>query len=211
MFCVIFDMDGTLLDTQRPWIYAWDHAGAQQGYHRVGRLLPDACGMNEAGAKALLLHHLPQLDVVRFREDARQYMSDHLVVRCKEGAEELLAYLKGRGVPLGLATGTAREAALHQLAQVGLEAYFDALVCGDEIQRGKPAPDIFLKTAQLLGVDAADCYVFEDSENGARGAAAAGMHCCGVPDVKPFCEEVKRLLWREVTSLTEAKAFFEAM
>ena len=87
--------------------------------------------------------------------------------------------------------------------------FFSATVCGTEIENGKPAPDIFLKTAELMGVNPKDCYVFEDSENGVRAAATAGMKAIGIADIKPFCDEVKELMYCELQSMHEAIELFE--
>ena len=86
--------------------------------------------------------------------------------------------------PRAVATSTRRERARAKLARRGLLARFAALVGGDEVARGKPAPDIFLLAAARLGVAPADCVVLEDSEPGVRGALAAGMMPIMVPDLR---------------------------
>ncbi len=204
-------MDGTLLDTQRIFVYAWDYAGEKQGYKNFGRYIPDVCGMNETGVRAFINERQPEIDVDKFRADVRQYMHDNLVVRFKDGAKELLDYLKARGVKIALATGTSRPSVEHHLKEVGILEIFDAIVCGTEVQNGKPAPDIFLKTAELMGVKPADCFVFEDSENGINAAYAAGMKCIGIEDIAPFGEEVKKRMDYQLDNLAQAIEIFEKM
>ncbi len=211
MFSVIFDMDGTLLDTQRPYITAWEWAGEKQGYKNFGRYIPDVCGMNETGVRAFIKERQPEIDVDKFRADVRQYMHDNLVVRFKDGAKELLDYLKARGVKIALATGTSRPSAEHHLKEVGILEKFDAIVCGTEVQNGKPAPDIFLKTAELMGVKPADCFVFEDSENGILAGVRAGMKCIGVADVRPFSEDIKKIMYKELEKISEAIEIFQKL
>ena len=72
------------------------------------------------------------------------------------------------------------------------------------MKAGKPAPDIFLETAKLLGTSPNDCFVFEDSTNGVKAAVAAGMKCIGVPDITEFNEDIKDILFTEIASLDKA-------
>ena len=209
MFSVIFDMDGTLLDTQQICIPAWKWAGENQGIKGVESALPNICGMNEEGSYSYLKEHYPTLDVDRFNREIRQYIADNLVVRFRAGGEELLTYLKQRGIKVGLASGSSRESVDHHLKEVGISDYFDATVAGDEVTKGKPSPDIFLLTAEKMGADPKDCYVIEDSGNGVKAAASAGMKCIGFPDIAEFSEDTRKLLAAEIVSLDGAIEIFE--
>ena len=211
MFSVIFDMDGTLLDTQSICIPAWEYAGEKQGLKGAGELMPSVCGMNLNGSNKVLTDHYPNIDLELFRADSREYIQKNLVVRFMKGAKELLDYLKDRGVKIGLATGTSRPSVLHHLNEVDALPYFDALVCGTEIENGKPAPDIFLKTAELMGVDPKTCFVFEDSENGILAGSRAGMKIIGIPDVVAFSKEIKALMYCELEDLSQAIEIFEKL
>ena len=209
MFSVIFDMDGTLLDTQRICFPAWDYAGEKQGFKNAGSLMTMVCGMNINGSNAILRKHLPQVDVEKFRADAREYIVNNLVVKFKDGAKELLYYLKERGIKIGLATGTARPSTEHHLKEVGVLDMFDAIICGTEVENGKPAPDIFLETARKMGVKPEDCFVFEDSQNGVIAAHKAGMKCIGIADVVPFNDSTKALMYCELNNMYQAIEIFE--
>ena len=101
----------------------------------------------------------------------------------KPGLRELLDWLEGENVARAVATSTRRDRAEAQLTQQGLLERFALLVGGNEVERGKPAPDIFLLAASRLAVAAADCVVLEDSEPGVRAALAAGMMPIMVPDL----------------------------
>lgn len=211
MFSVIFDMDGTLLDTQRICIPAWDYAGEKQGVFNMGEHIPNVCGTNANGSSLYLKQNFPQINIEQFKVDAKEYIIKNLVVRFKPGAKELLDFLKQKGVKIALASGTSRPSVEHHLNEVGILNYFDVTVCGTEVENGKPAPDIFLKTAELMGVSPEDCFVFEDSENGIIAGYKAGMKCIGIADIVPFSSKVKELMYCELQSMEKAIGIFERM
>lgn len=204
MFSVIFDMDGTLLDTQRICIPAWEYAGRLQDIKGMGSCIEKVCGMNEIGWTAYIESNYPTLNTAEFKENYRDYIKKNGEVRFMPGAEPLMKFLKDKGVKVALASGTRRATLLGHLKKLSCEDYFDAIVGGDEIENGKPAPDIFLKAAELLCEKPENCFVFEDSANGVRAAVSAGMKCIGIPDVAPLSEEVKSMLFAELNNLGEA-------
>ncbi len=211
MFSVIFDMDGTLLDTQKICIPAWEWAGRNQGFEGLGKHIPDVCGMNRVSWTKYLEQRYPSLDTDRFNSEARQYVIDNLKIGFMPGAEELLKYLKQNGIKLALASGSSSESVNHHLSKLGAHSYFDAIVSGDEVKNSKPAPDIFLKTAKLLGVSPEECFVFEDSENGIKAGNSAGMKCIGVPDIVDFSAEINNMLFAKYTRIDEAIALFNKL
>ncbi len=208
MFSVIFDMDGTLLDTQRICIPAWEYGGKMQGIENLGAVAHKIFGTNVAGSNAFLRENFPHLDIEKFRKDSRGYIEKNLKVEFKKGAKELLDYLKNRGIKIGLASGTSRPSVEHHLNEVGIFDYFDACVCGLEVENGKPAPDIFLLTAEKMGVNPKECFVFEDSKNGIIAGCKAGMKCIGVEDVVPFDNETQKLMFRQLEDLSQAIQIF---
>ncbi len=211
MFSVIFDMDGTLLDTQKICIPAWEYGGNKQGFVGVGNLIYNVCGMNENGWTNFLLEKFPQMDAVQFKKDVREYINKNGKIALKKGAKELLDYLKNQNIKIGLASGSSLNSIEHHLKEVGVRDYFDAVAGGLEVENGKPAPDVFLLAAKRLGADPCDCYVFEDSANGILAGHRAGMKCIGVPDLVGFESSVKDLMTAELTSLDEAIPLFKKL
>lgn len=209
MFSVIFDMDGTLLDTQRICIPAWDYAGELQGFKNMGKFVPDVCGTNDTGSTNYLLKNFPTLDVIEFKKKSREYIAKNIEVKFKKGAEELLSFLKENNIKFALASGTSRPSVMHHLNELGIADIFNAIVCGGDVENGKPAPDIFLLTAEKLGAEPSDCFVFEDSENGIRAGYSAGMKTFGIEDIVPFKEDVKKLMFKELNFLDEAIEIFK--
>ena len=211
MFSVIFDMDGTLLNTQSIYVPAWDYAGGLQGIDNLGRHTAVVCGMNDAGWMAYLNKNFPSLDMDIFIKDVVKYVDENLVVKFMPGAEKLLKLLRQKGVKMALASGSSLDKVMQNLEAVGANDFFDILVGGEEVANGKPAPDIFLLAAKRLGVNPNDCYVLEDSPNGIKSAVAAGMKCIGIPDVAVFDDNVKNMLTAEFEDLNGAAEFFEKL
>ncbi len=211
MFSVIFDMDGTLLDTQRIFIPCWDWAGERQGIKNLGSHVPNVCGSNDAGWMKYLKDNFPTIDLDVFVKEIRQYVVENMVVKYKKGAEDLLKFLKDKGIKIALASGSSHTSIDHHLEKVGGAHYFDVIVGGMDVENGKPAPDIFLLAAEKLGVAPEDCYVIEDSANGIRAGHAAGMKCIGIPDLVQFDSEVKAMMTGEFASMVEAAEFFKTI
>ena len=95
----------------------------------------------------------------------------------------------------------------QEIRDAGLAPFFQKIICGDMVERSKPAPDIFLKAAEELGVNPEVCYVIEDSYNGIRGAHTAGMHPIMVPDMLPPTDEMEKLAEQIFPSLFEVRDF----
>jgi len=130
-------------------------------------------------------------------------------VPVKDGLLALLDFLDGAGIPKAVATSTERTRALRLLELAGVLNRFDAVVCGDEVARGKPCPDIFLTAAARLGCDPSTCMVLEDSESGLRAAHQAGMLPVLIPDLKMPSAEVRALTFRTFQSLSGVAQFLE--
>ena len=123
-----------------------------------------------------------------------------------EGAREILHYFHEHGVRIATASSSTVEQIEANLIKSGLRDYFDAVVGGDLVVNGKPAPDIFLLSAERIGVSPADCYVFEDGYNGLRGAAAASCAPVMIPDTLPPTDEMRAICTGVYPSLSAALA-----
>lgn len=211
---VIFDMDGLMLDTERISREAWRAAALEVGLpyredwlvHIVGRSMGDI-GRVLAGLGG------PDFPVDIYMRVADRYYLDaieHGQIPVKDGLWELLDWLEGQGIPRVVATSTHGPTAAHKLAVTGLRDRFHGVMTGDRVERGKPSPDIFVAAAALLGVDACDCVVLEDSENGIRGAHAAGAFPILVPDFLPPSDEVRGLAGQIFPDLHAATTWLQA-
>lgn len=209
MFSVIFDMDGTLLDTQKICVPAWEYCGEIQGIKGMGEHVFKLCGMNETGWTAYLKETFKTLDIPKFKCDVRDYITENGKVIFKKGAKELLDYLKSRGVKMAIASGSSTQTIEHHLKEVGAIEYFSAVAGSQDVLNGKPAPDVFLLAAERLGVKPSDCFIFEDSANGIKAGFAAGMKCIGVPDLIDFDNETTKLMFAKIQNLDEAIELFQ--
>ena len=103
-----------------------------------------------------------------------------MVCRLKKGLVQVLERLRKAGLRMAVATSSRRAIAEEYLINANVYKFFDVLVCGDEVEKGKPHPEIFLSAAQKLNLEPAQCFMFEDSENGIRSAHDAGGNLCTV-------------------------------
>ena len=209
MISVIFDMDGTLLDTQRICVPAWEYGGNMQGISGMGKHVINVCGMNEAGRSNYIIENFPTVDIDIFKRDVIKYIEKNGKVELKKGALKLLEFLKEHGVKIALASGSSQKSISHHLKEVKAEEYFEIRVGSHDVKNGKPNPDIFLLAAQKMGVDPKDCFVIEDSVNGIKAGYSAGMKCIGIPDLVQFPEDIKGIMTAEFESLDEAIELFE--
>jgi len=208
----IFDMDGLLLDSERPIREAWEAVLAGMGLVYDHALYLSAVGRNLADTRQLLSQgHGPGFDFDAALAQVRLRLADTVErgFEVKPGVRELLDALAGRGIRRAVASSTGLERIAQRLQKAGLSAYFESLAGGDEVRRGKPEPDIFLLAAARLGVEPSSCLVFEDSSYGAQGALAAGMGVILVPDLKQPGEETARRAVRVLGSLADAPPYLD--
>lgn len=204
----IFDMDGLLLDSERPVRDAWEATLAGMGVAYDHELYLTAVGRGLAESRQVLSQgHGPGLDFDAALAAVRLRLADSVErdgYPVKPGACALLDALTGRNVRRAVASSTAISLIGPRLRRAGLADYFEAITGGDEVARSKPEPDIFLLAAARLGVAPTQCLVFEDSSYGAQGALAAGMGVVLVPDLKPPTADVESRAVRVLRSLEEA-------
>ncbi len=191
---VLFDMDGLLLDTETLGVKVSVHAAQQQGIELSESLHFATLGTSyeETAARFLAVH--PNIDMTRYRADYLRGLRDWVTrdgVPLKPHAAALLAWLKAHGYAMGLCSGSDRALVELYLRLADFAQYFPVIVAGDDGGlRSKPAPDMYLKGADLLNARPGHCLVLEDSPNGLRAGRAAGMHTVMVPDLIPFTREL---------------------
>ena len=204
---VIFDMDGLLFDTERLIREALFAASVEVGCEMTSAIHKQMVGCQwPIIASQLISHFGTQFDVESLRvEWARQFRSQRNNLQMKPGVIELLQTLDELGLPRAIATSSSHDDVYHNLSMHKLFGRFDKIVAQGDYAASKPAPDAYLMAAQLLGVDPADCMALEDSYNGVRSAAAAGMITVMVPDLLEPSEEMRALCKYITVDLLEVR------
>ena len=208
---VIFDMDGTLFDTEVISTGGWRAAGKALGNPMSEELIDSFRGNNDEGiTEKMRTHFATEAEIQKAWEIRNQYGRDQISrygVPPKKGLYECLRQLKAGGIRLCLATGSGRER-VHLLCRLaGIEDDLEFCLCGDEVEHGKPAPDMYLLSAARLGLSPARCLVVEDSFNGVRSAHAAGCPVVMIPDLDAPDEEIRGLCDAVLESLDELPGF----
>jgi len=193
---IIFDMDGLLFDTETLYQEAILLAAAEGGHEIAVDVFNRTVGLPWAESRALLLSHFGEA----FRVDEFQatwvrhfWVIAETRLALKPGALELLDTLDQFRLPRAIATSSSRRTVERHLTAHNLMGRFEQIVGHGDYDRGKPAPDPFLKAAERLGVEPRLCLALEDSHNGIRSASSAGMMTVMVPDLLEPTDEIRAL------------------
>lgn len=212
---VIFDMDGLMLDTEPLAARAWVDAARDLGVAFDASINHRLIGRNFPDCRTIIGEHhgagYPVDELMGAWHGAYDAIVQREGIAFKPGLPELLDWLDEARIPKAVATSTRRARAQAKLELTGILARFAALVGGDEVARGKPAPDIFVEAARRLGVSPSACMVLEDSEPGMRGALAAGMTPVMVPDLLPPSPALLAAAPLVVATLYEVRAHLAAL
>ena len=205
---VIFDMDGLMFDTERIAQTAWRYAAAECGYDFSEKIFRGVIGRTLPDVEQFTYRTFgPEFPFAVVYDLKRAYVVEYLMehgLPLKPGLPELLELIEKKSLPKAVASSSNCEVITHNLRLAGLEdGCFEVLVGGEEVQKGKPAPDIFLLAGRRLGVPAEFCLVLEDSNAGIKAAQTAGMIPVMIPDMLQPSEESKRLAYQILPSLHE--------
>ena len=206
MNTILFDMDGTLFDTEKHYQWAWRKAIADAGYEldasEVLKLRSLGAPYNVAQFKEWFGE---EVDYRAIRQERVDLMKDMLAheIPLKPQVPQTLEKLRQMGYSMAVVTATAQEQAVSNLKLAGLLPFFDHVISASMVKRGKPAPDVYLYACEVLGVQPENCYAVEDSPNGVMSAHAAGCRTIMIPDLSQPDAELSRLLYRKLDTFGE--------
>ena len=191
----IFDMDGLMFDTEQIWQKNWKLIADEMGVDLAEEFKFNICGTNGALMNAVIEKYYHVEDGAPIAADCKRRVHDDLLESCPEkpGVHEILEFLKKNGVRIAVASSSTPEQIRRNLKNTNTEHLVDAVVSGSQVAHGKPAPDIFLKAAEEIGLPASECYVFEDAFNGVRAGYASGAKTIMIPDLSQPDDEMRRI------------------
>lgn len=196
---IIFDMDGVLIDSERQSNEGWLWAAGQLGVDMPMWLIDSFKGAPaELCCKFFDDYYKGVIDYWEAKELRTQHVykiRETEGIPVKKGVKDIFEYIRNNGLKCAVATSTRRESAEKTLYEIGVWDYLDAVVYGDEVERGKPEPDIFLRAAKAIGVNPSEAVVVDDSINGIKAGYAADMRVVHIPDTIAIDDDIRKLTY----------------
>lgn len=194
---VVFDMDGVLFDSETLVLRSWECIAEKHHFEGVRTLCHQCLGSNAQDAKRkFMAYYGEDFPYAAYKaEMSAQFQAfvQQGELQLKPGVLEALSYVRDRQLPAALASSTRTPVVQAQLGLYDLAPYFQVILGGDQVEHGKPEPDIYLAACRALGVDPSKAVAIEDSYNGIRSAAAAGCIPVMIPDQLPPTAEMQTL------------------
>lgn len=196
---IIFDMDGVLIDSERQSNEGWLWAAGQLGVDMPMWLIDSFKGAPaELCCKFFDDYYKGVIDYWEAKELRTQHVykiRETEGIPVKKGVKDIFEYIRNNGLKCAVATSTRRESAEKTLHEIEVWDYLDAVVYGDEVEHGKPEPDIFLRAAKAIGISPSEAVVVEDSINGIKAGYAAGMRVVHIPDTIAIDDDIRKLTY----------------
>ena len=211
---VIFDMDGTMLDTEHVKEEGLKYVGESLNVKIDDQTLTQIRGTNNKRLKEILCNKFEGLNVEKLLETREKYVEKYFEnnpIEPKKGLLELLEFLKNHDYKMAVASSSNLEVIKKYLKKVGVFDYFDVIIGGDIVTKGKPDPEIYSKCIEQLNLSKEECIGVEDTANGVLSIHRAGMKPIMIPDLEEPSKEIENLVYAKLESLSDVIPLLKEM
>ncbi|MDC7125169.1 MAG: HAD family phosphatase [Spirochaetales bacterium] len=202
---VVFDLDGTLIDSERIFSEYFAASAAELGWELEIDTITECIGTSAAETEAIIRNAMgiefPFVEVRAATEKKFFNLVKINGVPFKKGALRLLDILDGKNIPYALATSTKRHMVEKKFDSSSILKRFSAVLCGDEVDNLKPDPEIYIKVSEKMKLEPSETLVFEDSIYGLLAAIDAGARTVWVPDIQEIADNIRNRCFKEIGSL----------
>ena len=203
----IFDLDGTLIDTEKLYRKYWPMALRDYGYELSDERALKLRSLGRPFAPAQFKEWYGEdFDYNLVRQRRKEYVEGHIEkygIELRPGVKEILEYLRDKNITVAIATATDLERTKKYLEMTQISEYFTDIICATMVKCGKPAPDIYKFACEKLNKKPSECFAVEDAPNGVKSAYDAGLKVIFIPDQAPSDDSFKSMIFAEFDNIWE--------
>jgi len=206
----IFDLDGTLIDTEKLYRKYWPMALRDYGYELSDERALMLRSLGRPFAPAQFKEWYGEdFDYNLVRQRRKEYVEGHIEkygIELRPGVKEILEYLRDKNITVAIATATDLERTTKYLEMTQISEYFTDIICATMVKCGKPAPDIYKYACEKLNKKPSECFAVEDAPNGVKSAYSAGLKVIFIPDQAPSDDSFKSMIFAEFDNINKIKS-----